>query len=519
MDTVLLFLVMHCILRIFDSVYFHEYKSLILYRENGLQEQSIQISFHLLHAFILAFFSLFEVSGWFGLIAVILLMFELGLVAYHFMAVNPSEGFNPLQKSLHLACVAVVVLNSSYWFPLLWANFIDVDSMFNFTHEFTGINLGVLGIAFLSCVLGVKQLARVFLFLNNNKLTTNHINTLDDQAQAFSSASFNILMLWEGSAINITLLETLINQGHEVTLYGTEKNIFSLKVQGKVRLVTDLAYIADHEIIHVIYKCEPPNIEGVLSLSRIWKNRQRYSKKWSKRLNQSNQVLSELSQLMNRMHRKPELILQESSINIYHPLNASQSSHSSLTLESTIESGQQDYWQTVENSIFEFAEIYQCRVATMRMGDILSTRGGVFLKARWLVDFGVSIQWGDSEGWFSWVHEQDVIRAILFVLENPYIGGAIDVCAPKPITYGELTCAFEDSWHTWFNLSLSDRWLPGFLSVKQQPVFNRPLIEPGVLLEHQFEFLYPDISNAMTDLAPYHHAGEPLISERGGRRR
>ena len=46
---------------------------------------------------------------------------------------------------------------------------------------------------------------------------------------------------------------------------------------------------------------------------------------------------------------------------------------------------------------------------------------------------------GPGTQFFSWVTLHDVVRAIEFVMRNPEIQGAINVCAPNPVTNDEFT--------------------------------------------------------------------------------
>jgi len=46
---------------------------------------------------------------------------------------------------------------------------------------------------------------------------------------------------------------------------------------------------------------------------------------------------------------------------------------------------------------------------------------------------------GDGKQWMPWIHQQDLINIILFLVKNKKISGAVNGTAPNPVTNKELT--------------------------------------------------------------------------------
>jgi hypothetical protein len=85
------------------------------------------------------------------------------------------------------------------------------------------------------------------------------------------------------------------------------------------------------------------------------------------------------------------------------------------------------------------AEAFGAKVALLRFGVVLGRRGGALQQMippfRWYLGSPL----GSGKQWFSWIHEQDLAGAILFVLRRGEISGPINCAAPNPVRNEEMT--------------------------------------------------------------------------------
>ena len=81
------------------------------------------------------------------------------------------------------------------------------------------------------------------------------------------------------------------------------------------------------------------------------------------------------------------------------------------------------------------------RVAITRTGVVLSKEGGAL--ARMLPPFklGVGGPVAGGQQYVSWIHEDDVVGALLLCLDDDEASGPINVTAPEPVTNAELSKA------------------------------------------------------------------------------
>lgn len=139
------------------------------------------------------------------------------------------------------------------------------------------------------------------------------------------------------------------------------------------------------------------------------------------------------------------------------------------------------------------------RSVKVRIGVVLGL-GGALSKILPIFQAGAGGTIGSGQQWFSWIHRSDIVRLILWSIDNPAIKGVVNGTAPQPVTNGEFTVALSQV-----------LGCPAFLPVPAialQVLFGEAA---SVILEGQrvipqkaqlngFQFLYPDITSALGEI-------------------
>ena len=81
---------------------------------------------------------------------------------------------------------------------------------------------------------------------------------------------------------------------------------------------------------------------------------------------------------------------------------------------------------------------FGARVVMTRFGIVLSTRGGALPKMLLPVKLFAGGKLGPGTQWMSWVSLADVVRAILYALDNESVRGPVNVVSPKPLQNAEF---------------------------------------------------------------------------------
>jgi len=93
------------------------------------------------------------------------------------------------------------------------------------------------------------------------------------------------------------------------------------------------------------------------------------------------------------------------------------------------------------------AEPLGVRVARVRIGMVLGKNGGAL--ARMLPPFrmGVGGRLGNGRQWMSWIHIDDLIALIAFLMKESTVRGVFNATSPYPVTNREFTRALAEAVH------------------------------------------------------------------------
>ena len=89
-----------------------------------------------------------------------------------------------------------------------------------------------------------------------------------------------------------------------------------------------------------------------------------------------------------------------------------------------------------ERETLEFTNLVP-KVAIVRIGLVLSDKGGALDKMAKAVKMGAGAAFGSGEQWQSWIHIDDLAEMLLFVCENE-LSGIYNGVAPNPVTQNKL---------------------------------------------------------------------------------
>ncbi len=143
------------------------------------------------------------------------------------------------------------------------------------------------------------------------------------------------------------------------------------------------------------------------------------------------------------------------------------------------------------------AEEKGIRVLTTRFGVVLGKNGGAMKKMVSAFRWYVGGPMGSGMQWFPWVHMDDLISAIMFVIENQDIRGPVNFCAPNPVRNRDLA---KTMGHVLNRPAFMPA--PGFMIRLALGEFATTLLSsqrvvPEKLLHFGFNFKYPELKTAV----------------------
>jgi uncharacterized protein (TIGR01777 family) len=141
------------------------------------------------------------------------------------------------------------------------------------------------------------------------------------------------------------------------------------------------------------------------------------------------------------------------------------------------------------------------RVVHPRMGIVLSREGGLLAPLLPFFRLGLGVRIGNPQQWLSWIHMDDAVAALLWILDRMEIHGPVNLTSPNPETMGDFTETLARLFQRspLFSIpSLLLKLLPG--SMGEEMFLTSQRVQPGVLLETRFPFTFERLNAALEDL-------------------
>jgi uncharacterized protein (TIGR01777 family) len=144
------------------------------------------------------------------------------------------------------------------------------------------------------------------------------------------------------------------------------------------------------------------------------------------------------------------------------------------------------------------------RKVLMRAAMIMSPdRGGIFDTLLRLARLGLGGPVGNGRQYVSWLHDQDFLRSVLWLIEHEEIDGPVNLAAPNPLPYAEFMRALRKAWGMPIGLPAT-AWMVElgafFMQTESELALKSRRVVPGRLLDAGFSFQFPTWAEAAHDL-------------------
>lgn len=130
-------------------------------------------------------------------------------------------------------------------------------------------------------------------------------------------------------------------------------------------------------------------------------------------------------------------------------------------------------------------------------------RGGAFSVFLGLVRRGLGGAHGNGRQFVSWIHDQDFVRAIFWLIEHDELAGPVNLAAPNPMPNAEFMRALRTAWGIRIGLPAA-KWMleigTFLLRTESELVLKSRRVVPARLVESGFRFDFPTWPAAAADL-------------------
>ena len=129
--------------------------------------------------------------------------------------------------------------------------------------------------------------------------------------------------------------------------------------------------------------------------------------------------------------------------------------------------------------------------------------GGVFATLLGLVRLGLGGRAGDGRQYVSWIHDEDFVRAVSWLIAREDVAGPVNLASPHPSPNGEFMADLRRAWGTPVGLPATRGMLEvgaAVLGTETELVLKSRRVAPGRLLAGGFAFRFPSWPEAARDL-------------------
>jgi uncharacterized protein (TIGR01777 family) len=203
-------------------------------------------------------------------------------------------------------------------------------------------------------------------------------------------------------------------------------------------------------------------------------------------------ITEQLVLAMQRAKNKPFVFLSGSAIGIYGDCGQTVCFESAPVAKDFAAQLCQQWEQAARK-----AEVFGVRVALLRTGLVLAKHGGMLKKMLPAFSLGLGSQLGNGQQMMSWIHLDDYIEAVLFLLDCEECQGAVNMTAPNPVSNKQFSQELAHSVKRSVLLSTPEWVLKPVLGERSILLFGGQHVLPSKLLNHAFHFRYPKLSDVL----------------------
>jgi uncharacterized protein (TIGR01777 family) len=161
-----------------------------------------------------------------------------------------------------------------------------------------------------------------------------------------------------------------------------------------------------------------------------------------------------------------------------------------------------DVCEQWEKLFFEVSLRPTRRVA-MRTAIVFGRDGDAFRAFRRLVNLGLGGKMGSGRQYVSWIHAEDFVRAVEFLLENDKLKGPVNLASPNPLPNREFMRTFRKVCGRPIGLPATESMLKlgaVLLGTETELILKSRRVVPGKLRAYGFEFKFPQWRDALENI-------------------
>lgn len=296
--------------------------------------------------------------------------------------------------------------------------------------------------------------------------------------------SRHILLTGGTGFIGRVLCRELLANGDQITVLSRQSAADVSAVCGRVEALQDLAKLQGHK-----------GFDAIINLAGEGIAEKRWSETRKQEIRDSRiELTQQLVEVVKTWQQPPQVMVSGSAVGFYGAQGGLEVTEATLPHNEFTHRLCSDW----EQAAMELAEM-GVRVCLSRTGIVVGPNGGFLQRMILPFKLGVGGKLGSGEQYMPWVHRQDVVGALLWMLNTEAASGAYNVVSPSPVTNATFTKTLGSVLHrptimpapaVALKLALGE--MSGLLLTGQRAI-------PARLQAEGFEFRFTDLEPALKD--------------------
>ncbi len=238
------------------------------------------------------------------------------------------------------------------------------------------------------------------------------------------------------------------------------------------------------------------DFDAVINLAGEPIAEQRWSQTQKQQICQSRwQITQRLVDLIKASSQPPKVLISGSAIGIYGRQDAQPIDETFTDFHNEFSHQVCQQWEAIANQVNQIT-----RVCTLRTGIVLSPHGGALKKMLPPFKMGLGGKMASGYQYMSWIHLEDMVAAIRWLLSQDNLQGPFNLTAPHPVTNREFTRHLASALHRPVLLPMPAAILRLIFGEMSEILIYGQHVLPSKLIESGFEFLFPELEPALQDL-------------------
>ena len=268
---------------------------------------------------------------------------------------------------------------------------------------------------------------------------------------------------------------------HHITVLSRSESKARAALPAAVSVIDNLDSIANFDDYDVII-----NLAGEPIADKRWTSQQKHQicqSRW--------QITTALVTKINASATPPHTFISGSAIGYYgrqgdKPVTENNTEpHQEFTHEVC------QRWEQIAETVKQ-----HCRVCLLRTGVVLAAEGGALEKMRLPFKLGLGGPIGSGEQYMSWIHLDDMVEGICFLMTNSRCSGPFNLTAPQPVTNKAFVRAFANALNRPAFMPMPGFALKVIMGEAADMLLTGQRVIPQKLLDAGFEFKFDSVDKA-----------------------